>query len=238
MAQLGRSFPFQFRSRTPLGALQTTVVFEAAATSTYEAALSTYSFNITVGTQASRMLVVGVSIFAAGSVTGVTADGVAMAFIRSDTNGIYRSELWYLAAPHSGVIAIAVTLNAALTSIANAQSYYNADPVLDANNGGNGTNTPASAAVVTVAATCTVVGNLAAQTATGVTSAAGQYSRTTSAGALGTGASDDFGDVIPAGSKTLTWNNIGVVDSWAVSLVSLQPPAAAAPDTLFAQALM
>lgn len=224
MAILGRSIPIQPHFDR-LFALNTSVVFDNAVTSAYEASLSTYNFNITVANQPNRILVVGVSIFAAGTVTGITAGGTAMAFVRSDTNGIYRSELWRLFAPATGVVNVVVTLSASLTSIANAQAYYNTDQTaLDANNGGNGTNNPASASITTVLANSTVVGNLAAQTASGVTSAAGQYQRTTSNGALGTGASADFGDVIPAGSKTFTWNGIGAVDSWAISLLSLRTP--------------
>lgn len=215
----------KFQSTFPYPNNEGTIVFDSAVSSGYEASLSTYNFNITIASQANRTLVVGVAIFAAGTVTGITAGGVAMTFVRSDTNGVYRSELWRLFAPATGVVNVVVTLSTSLTSIANAQSYYNTDQTaLDANNGGNGTNNPASASVTTVANYCTVVGNLATAKASGVTSASGQTSRTINQGALGTNASDDFGDVVPAGSKTLTWNGIGVVDSWAVSLISLRPP--------------
>ncbi len=223
MARLGRAFPIQ-PWYGPVGAVWTTVVFDAASTSAYESALSTYNWNHTVANSLNRILIVGVSVFANGSVSSITYAGTAMTFLRSDTNGIYRSELWYLYAPATGTNSVAVTLSASLTSIANAQSYYNAhQKALDANNGANGTNTPASGSITTVTAYDTVVGNLAAQTASGITSASGQYSRTSSAGALGTGASDDFGDVVTPGSKTFTWNGLGVTDSWAVSLVALKP---------------
>ena len=225
MPRLGRAQPFPPKFRRPKLPFLTTVVFDSAATSGYEASLSSYNFNITISANANRTLLVGVGLFATGTVSSMTAGGTATTFVRSDTNGIYRSEIWRLIAPATGVVNVAVTLSASLTSIANACSYYNTDQVaLDANNGNNGTNTPASASITTNANLCTVFGNLAAQSASGITSASGQFSRTINSGALGTDASDDFGDVSPAGSKTFTWNGLGTLDSWAVSLVALRPP--------------
>ena len=226
MARLGRAQPFPPKLRRPTLPFLTTVVFDSAATSGYKSSLSSYNFSITITAgNANRILFCGVGIFLTGSVTSIDAGGNAMAFVRADTNAAYRSEIWRLFAPPTGVVTITVTLNTSLTSVTNACSYYNSDQTtLDANNGNNGTNTPASASVTTIADLCTIFGNLAAQTASGITSAAGQFSRTTSNGALGTDASDDFGDVSPAGSKTLTWNGLGTLDSWAVSLVSLRPP--------------
>jgi len=203
----------------------TTVVFDTASASGYEASLSTYNWSHTTTTRPNRYMVVGVSIFATGTVSSVTYGGQALTFLRSDTNGVYRSELWYMKKPLTGTNTVEVTLSASLTSIANAQTYYNAAQTgnPDANNGANGTNTPASASITTVADLDTVVGNLAAATASGVISAVQQNPRTSNAGALGTGASDDFGDVTPAGSKTLSWTGMGVTDSWAVSLLALKP---------------
>lgn len=203
----------------------TTVVFDAASSSAYQPALSTYNWSHTTTTRPNRYIVVGVSIFATGSVSSVTYGSNSLSFVRSDTNGVYRSELWALKNPAAGTDTVTVTLSASLTSIANAQTYYNAAQTgnPDANNGANGTNTPASASITTVADLDTVVGNLAAQSASGVLSAVQQNPRTTNAGALGTGASDDFGDVTPAGAKTLSWTGMAALDSWGVSLLALKP---------------
>ena len=202
-----------------------TVKFDASATSAYQASLSTYNFNITVGSNNGRVLLVGVAIFATGTVSTITAGGTSMSFVRSDVNGVYRSEIWSLFNPGTGSITITVTLSASLTSIANACSYYNASTVaLDGNTGANGTNTPSSASRTTIADRCVVFGNLCAQSASGILTAGTQTSRTISAGALGTGASDDSGgDIKPAGSKTITWTGEGALDSWAIGLVSIQP---------------
>lgn len=203
----------------------TTITFDFASSSGYEPSLSTYSWNHTVINKNNRILVVGVGIFAVGSVTSVKFNGVDLTFLRADTGSIYRSELWYLIAPAVGTYQVTVTLNASLTSIANAQSYYSVDQSnpIDAHNGNNGTNSPASASVVSIVDKDMVIGNLVAQTASGIVSAGGQNSRTTNNGALGTDASDDKGIVTPPGSTTLSWTGMGALDAWAVSLVALTP---------------
>lgn len=208
------------------------ILFDNASISPYEAALSTYNFTHRVGTGGgNRALIIGVSLFAAGTVSSVTYNSVSLTFIRSDTNGIYRSELWQLVAPDTGSNTVTVNLSGSLTSIANAQSYVGVDQTtpIDANNGGNGTGNPASANVTTITDKDRVVGNIATQTASGVTSQGGQSPRTTNVGALGTASSDDKGIIDTAAATTLQWNNITALQSWAVSLAALKPAGTVAP---------
>lgn len=215
-------------------ASQQGIVFDNASVSPYEAALSTYNFTHRVGTGITNgCLIVGVSIFATGTVSSITYNSVAMTFIRSDTNGVYRSEIWQLVNPATGSNTVTVNLSASLTSIANAQSYWNIDQTtpIDANNGGNGTGNPASTSVTTVTAADRVVGNLATQTASGVTSQANQAPRTTNTGALGTASSDDKGLIDTPAATTLQWNNITALQSWAVSLAALKPVGTVAAAT-------
>ncbi len=69
--------------------------FDAASSSAYQASLSSYSWSHTTsGTN--RLLIVGVSIFAIGTVTSVTYNGTNLSFLRSDTNGLLRCGLWWL----------------------------------------------------------------------------------------------------------------------------------------------
>ena len=203
---------------------QAGVVFDNASTSGYEAALSTYSWTHRTGTLYRGIIVVGVEIFATGTVTSVTYNSVNLTFLRADANGVYRTELWYLVNPTSGSNTVTVNLSVALTSIASAQTYWNVNQgsPIDANNGSNGTGTPASASVTTINAAARVVGALSTLTASGVTSAGAQAPRTSGTGALGTGDSDDKGLIDTPASTTLQWNGIGVGNSWAVSLVSLK----------------
>jgi len=198
-----------------------TISFDAASSSGYEAALSTYNWTHTVGAGVvNGGLVVGVAIFVAGSVTSVTYGGKNLTFIRSDTNGVYRSELWYLQNPALGANSVVVTLNASLTSIAGAASYtFCGGPGAQA--GANGTNTPASVSLTPIQDKSIVFANLSTQTASGVTDAGGQNNRWNSAGALGTNRASDIGPVTPPAVQTVTYNGIGAVDSWALSAVAL-----------------
>ena len=201
---------------------QTGVYFDNGSASGYQASLSTYNWTHRVGTGiVNNVIVVGVSIFATGTVSSVTAGALSLTFVRSDTNGVYRSEIWQGVGVATGNVTVTVTLSASLTSIANAQTYWNAS--VDNNAGGNGTSTPASASITPSTNASRIVGNMATLTASGVTSAGAQAPRTSNTGALGTGASDDKGIIATAASTTLTWNGIGATNSWAVSLLSLKP---------------
>lgn len=211
------------------------VIYDAASSSAYESSLSSYSFNHTVGPGNNRVLIVQVSVFATGNATGITYNGVALTQNTSATitNGVYRTETWYLINPASGTHSVAVTLSASLTSIADAVSYYNADQTtpIETVNTASGSNTPAAASVTTIAANSRVVGHLSTATASGVTSAAGQSNRTNNNGALGSSVTDDKGPVVTPASTTLTWNNIGTLDNWAVSVISIRVPTAGGGTT-------
>ncbi len=203
----------------------TNVTFDATSSSGYQASLSTYTWNHTVANQSNRFLEVSVGIFALGNVTSVTFNNKNLTFVRADVNGVYRSEIWRMVAPDVGTLAVVVNLNVSLTSIGNAQSYYNVDQdePINIEQGNTGTNTPATGSITPEADSCMLLANLVASTASGITSAGGQTSRTANNGALGTDASDEQGVVTPISSKTFTWNNLGALDSWAVSVIAIQP---------------
>ena len=216
----------QFQIPVTHVSVQTGIVFDQASASPYEAALSTYSWSHTVGAGGTnRLLLVAVSIFATGTVTGITYDGVAMSFVRADANSIYRTEIWQLVAPATGTKTIAVTLSLSATSIATAASYTGVDQAVpvEANAGANGVSNPASASVTTGFVRDRVFGAISTKTGSGVVVASGEAPRANNTGALGTGASADLGAVDVASSKTLTWNGITALDNWAVSLAALKP---------------
>src|SRR2546430_4600330 len=127
MARLGRAQHFRPRyGRPDLGP----VYFDNASTSNYEASLSTYNWTHVVGTNSNRLLIVGVSTFAAGTVTSITWNPGAsqnLAKLRADVNGVYNSEVWYIVAPNSGSGTVTVNLSASVTSIAGAASWWNVD---------------------------------------------------------------------------------------------------------------
>lgn len=231
MARLGRARHFKPRIVRPQLSMP---YFDHASSSPYEASLSTYNWTHIIGTNNNRALFVHVGIFGTGTVSSIDVSGQGMTFVRSDANGIYSSEIWKLVAPTSGSRTITVTLDASLTSIAAATSYWNTDQTNpdSANNGANGTNTPAAGSVTPASSKNRVFGGVAAQTASGVSDQIGQAKRFRTAGALGTISGAEKGTIVTAASTTLTWNGIGTLDSWAVSLVAVQPPQAAAPVVL------
>lgn len=212
-------------SYTVPAVVSTPVTFDFASSSGYEPALSTYNWNHTVANQPNRFLEVSVGIFALGQVTSITFNGKNLSFVRADVKGVYRSEIWRMVAPDVGTFAIVVTLNTSLTSIGNAQSYYNVDQndPIDIEQGNTGTNSPATGSITPETDSCMLLANLVASTASGITSAGGQTSRTANNGALGTDASDEQGVITPISSKTFTWNNLGALDSWAVSVIAISP---------------
>lgn len=202
------------------------IVFDNAAVSPYEAALSTYTFSAKVGTSGvNRCMVIPIAVFASGTVTRVRVAGVDATFLREDHNGVYRSEVWYLVAPATGTPTVQIDLSTSLTSIAAALNYTGVDQSspIDAHGGANGTNNPASGSVTTIQVKDRVVAALAAQTASGILSSGGQAPRSINNGALGTGASADKGLIDVPASTTLTFTGLGALDVWAVSLVALKP---------------
>lgn len=115
-----------------------------------------YSFNITVASNSNRFLVVTVSSRDNDNptnrpVTGITADGVAMTLMesRSMTDGDgddTRSEIWGLANPNTGTIAIEVTHTGVVDHAgASAISVYNAKQSTTPNTTGFDEDTQGSA---------------------------------------------------------------------------------------------
>jgi hypothetical protein len=210
--------------------------FDAAASSAYQPALSTYSFSHTTTTNPNRILVVTVSVFAAGTVTGITYNGVALTHQAAAdvANGVYRSEVWYLVAPATGANTVAVTLSGVSTSIANSLSYWNVDQgaPIEATATNTGTGDTMSVAVTTLTRNATVVANLTTPTVTAITDAAGQQARDTNNGVLGASKADDKGPVVTPASTTLSWTGAGVTDTWSASAIALATP------NLMAQAVL
>lgn len=200
------------------------IYLDATSTSGYKVSLSTYSWSHTT-TGINRGLVVNVSIFATGTVSSITYNSIAMQFIRFDSIGIYRNEIWVLGNPTVGTNTIIVTLNTSLTSIADAVSYTGVDvgEMVEANTGatGSGISSP-SKTITTLSDQSWVIDGLTTSDATmSVTGA--QTQRVNQTGTLGTGAMGDIGPVTPIGSATPSWSAVGALDSWAISVLALDP---------------
>lgn len=199
------------------------IYWDAVSNSGYKASFSTYNWSHTT-TGVNRGLVVNVSLFLTGSVTSITYNSVNLQFIRQDTIGVYRNEIWVLYNPTVGTNTIAVTLNTSLTSIAGADSYTGVDTdMVEVNTGttGSGISTP-SLNVTTASDQAWVIDGLTTSNAA-MSVAGGQTQRNNQTGALGTGAIGDKGPITPTGSTTMSWSAVGVTDSWALGAIALNP---------------
>lgn len=200
------------------------IYFDASSNSGYKASLSTYSWSHTT-TGINRGLVVNVSLFLTGSVTSITYNGVNLQFIRFDSIGVYRNELWVLGNPTIGTNTITVTLNTSLTSIASADSYTGVDTaeMVEANIGATGSGvTSPTLNLTTVSDQAWIVDGLTTSDTT-MSVTGSQTQRNNQTGALGTGAMGDLGPVTPVGTKTMSWSTTGALDSWALSAIGLDP---------------
>jgi hypothetical protein len=200
------------------------ILFDNSSSSGYEASLSTYSWaHVCAGPLGG--LIVNVSIFLTGKVTSITYGGVNMVFVRADTIGVYRNEVWSLPTPAQGSNTVVVTLNTSVTSIASASSYNNVDQfdIVESSNGatGSGISTP-SVTATTIDNNAWVASGLTTSN-TSMAVAGGATQRTNNTGALGTGAISDIGPVTPAGSRVMSWSAVGSLDSWVLDEVVLDP---------------
>ncbi len=206
--------------------MNTTPTFDAASTSGYEAALSTFNWSHTVGRSLpNRCLMLSVHVLVAGTVSNADFSGQAFTFVRGDANGVYRVEWWRLVNPAEGAGTITVNLSGSLTSVANASSYYNVDPTtpVEASATASGTGTPGTGSVTPLSRLAVVLAALTTPTSTTVTSNGAQTNRGSSSGALGTGKLDEKGPVDPVASTTLSWTWTGALDTWVETLVALKP---------------
>lgn len=171
-------------------------------------------------------LIVTVALFGAGTVTSVidnpngpppTQD---LSLVRADTNGSYRSEIWYLQNMISGSHEITVNFSTTLSFAIWAGSFQYFGGV-GANGGATGTGTPASKSITTLYDNSIVFAHLASNTASGITDAAGQDRLHEYYGALATTVESKGGLVTPPASAAMQFNSLGVADVWAMSCVEL-----------------
>lgn len=214
----------------PVGG-STSIAFDSTANSGVQT-ISPFSFNITVGGGGTnRLLVVcvGHTRGPGTTVTGITAGGTAMTFIRSDqtAGNTNRTELWQLAAPATGTVAVQVTFGAAPASaVAGAISLTGASqgtPV-DAHNGTTGlAGTQPSTSVTTVADNAWLVSCVKDNSNELIAVGASQTQRwnvedTTDHDSYG---ASTRGPVTPAAATTMNWTGFGA--DWEISAASFKP---------------
>ena len=160
------------------------------------------------------------------TVTGIKHNGSAMTYIRSDVQNSdpywRRSTLYYIIAPATGAKTIAVTLSGTVENVCGGGISYtgakqSGQP--DNHNGGNGTTSPASISVTTVADNCWVISTICGYG--GLPLTCGNTERWHSA-AEECG-SDTNGPKHPAGAQAMSWTSGWI--TWAMSVASFAPVA-------------
>lgn len=206
------------------------IAFDAASNSGYNTSLSTYNWSHTC-TGADRYLAVGVSLLSVmgSSVTGITYGGVAMTLIRARASaaGAVRAELWGIENPMSGANSIAVTLSAALDSVACASSFTWARQSATSEGAADNSATNTGAADATVDITTVtdnaVVIDVVATMDTAITVGAGQTQRANVSGALGSGAMSTAGLKTPPGTVTMSWTGVDAAMTWTTVSAAIRP---------------
>ena len=227
MGRLRRREPY-----APLTSQLLGIQFDSASNSGYQAASSSYSWSHTCS-GSNRFLSVDIAVLSVlgTTVTGITYNSIALSFLGSKTSGTGsdRIETWGLIAPATGSNTIAVTLSASVASSGVAVSYtgvHQTSPTegFNSNEGTNG-GSPADATVdiTSVANNCWIH---AAVATNDTTITANQTTRNNVSGALGSGADEDFGPQTPAGTKTMSYTNVGALAPWAIAGYALRPTAA------------
>lgn len=206
----------------------TTIAFDNAANSGVQTA-SSFSFNIVVGGGGTnRLLCVCAGHFKAGgtTVTGITAGGTPMTLIRRD-GGDNKVELWYLVAPPTGTVSVAVTMGAATSSsVVGAISLTGVAQVspVDAQNGTTGLG-PAAATIslTTVTDNAWIVSCVKDNSNELMAAGTSQTARWNvgDASDSDTYGGSTRGPVTPPAATTMNWT--GVTADWEMNVVSFKP---------------
>lgn len=197
------------------------IALDASANSTYQAVSAGYSFNHTCTGQ-NLLLLVGVALFGAGTVSGITYNGVAMTLVRRESGTTYVAELWQLVAPATGTHSIAVTLSGALTSVSESVSFTGVDQgsPTTGNNGAHNTGAIAQNNITTTIANSYVAGVISTMDTT-IASTSGTQDQNVS-GVLGSGGFSHLGPIANPSSNGLSWSLSGT-NPYALSGCAINP---------------
>lgn len=180
----------------------------------HSAGTASLSWTQTVGSNANRLLLVGISTYATGATT-VKYNGTSMTRLALKANASQAySEIWYLLAPATLTNAsIVVTLPSSVAVVAGSVSYYNVPQsgTFGTSVLSSGTTTPAQFSVTSTTSQV-IFDNFADQANTGTWSPTNQTQLWYNGASNGGGASFVNGLVT---STTLKWTNNTGNETWA-----------------------
>jgi len=198
-------------------------IFDAVSSNvTVDGSGTTLTWSHTTSTNANSrgIIVVGVGLRNAKSVTGITYGGDNLTKIRHDaTPTDARTELWYKLKPKSGANDVVVTINAANDIIAGAQTWENVGSIGDNDGTFVSTDTQANSSVtLTSASNEAIVDVIILQyPQTGLTSGqTNRWNKTKSGHAISAGSSKTGSSSV---SMTWTWSGNKAFSTSAASLM-------------------
>jgi hypothetical protein len=201
----------------------TPVLDQSASTAATRVNSVTLALAVTGG-YANQAVVVGVSLDASHTVTGVTYAGAALTFIgaQNDSGSKTRVELWYRVAPQTGTNNVVVTFSGTTNDdvVVGASSWRGVHQTTPLGTLARASGKSSTASVIVSSATHEAVVDVVAADSKSVTAQAGQtqlWSRQLDK--VGGGGSYRPG----AASVTMSWmvNNGG--NDWAIAAVPLKP---------------
>ncbi len=214
-----------------VGTTQAAVIFDASSSSYASTRTSTtLSWTHTVGTDYNRLLVVGVSVFNAGTnyVTGVTYGGVSMTRIGTQSiisgGNIYLTEMWSLLSPSSGsgTVTVNVANPASITAGAVSFAGVNLSNPLGSFVSATGNSRTASVNATTVAGDV-VLDTLTTEARDTFTLGAGQTLRwNASLGGRDAARGQGSTEAAAGGTTTMSWT-INKNKIWVLGAVPVRP---------------
>ncbi len=217
------------------------IALDVASNSGWKGAVSSYSWSHTC-TGSNLLLAVGDAHKSGEStdktVTGITYNGDALTYIRSDVKTIawtssHRTTIYYMVAPDTGgSYTIAVTYSGTIANAGGggAVSYTGAKQTgqPDAHNGAvGGSNKTATVNVTTVADNSWVFAVMTESSLEDSTPNNTQRWEISSSGVYISWGQDTNGPKTPAGSVTSSWTWVNANAVWAISAASFAPATAA-----------
>ena len=206
---------------TATGSSDASVGFDAGSVKT-SSNQSTISFQHTTGTGTNRLLIVGVSIKEAKTVSSVTYNGLALTKAGAVSNsGNARAEIWYQVAPPSGTSNVVVKISGNSDIVIGAATFTGVNQTTPLGTFASQTGSTSTASVVAVSAPGEwVFDSVAVRDVAFINAGAGQAQRwnPTAFSNFQGGASTEPG----AASVTMSWA-LQLGKPWAIGTVAIKP---------------
>lgn len=197
------------------------------------AAGASYTFNLTIGSLTSGIVILGAALWqdvaGTGTISACSVNGVAATSAKVLTNGAMRAELWYVKLPAPGTYTVSFTVSGntdARKFFAASFSGVDQTTPIDASNSAATASGAPSVSVTTVTANAWLVDCVSKFGTTALTASAGQTVILNSSTSSTTGAGTRKGPVASPGATTMSYTGSSANDCAHVA-IALRPDATA-----------